>query len=184
MGCQVLPPTDSRHRSMGYEWGQHRVVPALEWRAPFPTKERWDEAGEHGQPKAAIPEEPAYVLEQAIARSAELLDDDRERDPDEAPASSIVARDRAIAFLRAHAAAAVRKHGMSLPVPRITGGPEGGIDLHWKLARGFELLVNFPAQADRPATFYGDNEGQDSIRGTFGTESESLKLLSWLVQTT
>jgi hypothetical protein len=119
------------------------------------------------------------AFERAIEESADLLGDGAARDEEEAPASLPAARERAIGFLRAHATQA-RRLGFELPVPRICAGPGGSVDVHWKLD-DFEILVNFPPNPDEPVTFYGDNEGSDSIRGTIGSDREPRSLLPWLI---
>jgi hypothetical protein len=126
-------------------------------------------------------EEEAAALEQLIDESAALIGDGTKRHWEEAQPVSAVARDRALEFLRTHASQA-RSLGRSLPLPQLSAGPDGSVDAHWTLG-GFELLVNFPANSTEPATFYGDNEGNDSIRGTIGSGPDSRSLLPWLVMT-
>lgn len=121
----------------------------------------------------------APSLDAVVEASAELLNGSDEEE--EAPACRPVARDRAVSFLRAHADQA-RRFGFDFPLPTISVGPNGSVDLHWTLG-GFQLLVNFPVDAAERATFYGDNEGSDSIRGSIGTDGDSRSLLPWLVQT-
>lgn len=171
MGCHAISREWTKRRRSP-DWRVHRFTPdATEW---------LERSGGLGG-LAVSHETTVDALEQLISDSAELLDDGRERDEEEAGACGPAARDRAIEFLRAHAAQATRL-GFVLPLPRISTGPEGSIDLHWQLD-GFELLVNFPANAEEPATFYGDNQGSDSIRGTIGSDPDSRSLLPWLVAT-
>jgi len=119
------------------------------------------------------------AVEAMIEESSELLNGSD--DEEEAPPAAPVARERAISFLRAHADEA-RRFGFEFPLPTISVGPNGSVDLHWTLG-GFQLLLNFPGDQAQPVTFYGDTEGIDSIKGSIGSDNNSRSLLPWLVQT-
>jgi hypothetical protein len=119
-------------------------------------------------------------LERAINSAREILTGAATDSDDEAaPPASPTAFARAIGFLRGHAQEAER-FGQLLPIPQILNGPEQSVDLYWHLDR-FEILVNFPADADQPAQFYGDDRGARCIKGTLGTETPGL-LLPWLIR--
>lgn len=63
-------------------------------------------------------------------------------------------------------------------VPDIMPGPEGSIDVHWKTPK-YELLVNIPDNPTAPNTYYGDNYGDFTIKGSFNSteiEPELFKL--------
>ncbi len=87
---------------------------------------------------------------------------------------------RACDFLVRHADFARESLGRDLPVPRILPGPQGSIDVHWKMPR-FELLVNIPKDASKPATFYGDDFGKSSIRGNLNPAEAIPGLIVWLL---
>jgi hypothetical protein len=150
------------------------VLDANEWRRAIHAT-----PGEERRAAPVRREAETDALEDLIAESQECLTGGQ--DEEEAPACSAVARDRAIVFLRAQADQA-RRFGFSMPLPRISTGPDGSMDLLWCVGT-FELLVNFPANQTEPATFYGDNEGSDCIRGTIGPDGDSRSLLPWLVLT-
>lgn len=68
-----------------------------------------------------------------------------------------------------------------IPVPRITPGPDGTIDIYWK-NKNRELLLNIPVSPDEHASFYGDNTLGQQIKGKFDTSDVSEWLIFWLVQ--
>lgn len=172
MGCPALA-RDWVAVGVPSNWRVRRITPQGEWLVHRQRKF-------HVGPFPAERSVSADPLEKAIEESLLLLDAGTAREEDEAPAVSSIARNRAIRFLREHAEQA-RRLGSPLPVPTISPGPRGGIDLHWKLA-DFELLLNFPPLAEEPATFYGDNEGKDSVRGTIGSDHGSRSMLPWLIR--
>lgn len=91
---------------------------------------------------------------------------------------------RATSYLRSQALVCLSRHDVVIPSPRISPGPEGSIDIHWQ-TDSYELLVNIPENPAVPATFYGDDYGKLSIKGTFDPTSEPaghLALVSWLIR--
>ncbi len=125
---------------------------------------------------------PSYPnpLERAIEASRSLISVPQDWDDEGAPPCDESAWERGVAFLRSHAQAATR-FGESLPVPRILPGPDGSLDLHWRLGN-FEILLNFPTDPRQPASFYGDDRGKSSIRGTILDSSGEATLLPWLLK--
>lgn len=87
---------------------------------------------------------------------------------------------RAAAFLTTHAEGFWELCGIRLPVPRIGPGPDGSLDLHWKLPSR-ELLVNIPADANEVPTFYGDNYGALKNRGTLEPRKFNAEIVPWLM---
>jgi hypothetical protein len=80
-----------------------------------------------------------------------------------------------------HAKALWQKFGWHMDAPRISPGPKGSIDVHWKNPR-FELLINFPPGPNEMATFYGDNYGKIVIKGTLDPKKKNREVLEWLAQ--
>lgn len=70
---------------------------------------------------------------------------------------------------------------LHIPAPRITPGPDGTIDIHWKNTKR-ELLLNIPVSPDEHASFYGDNTLGQQVKGKFDTNNVSEWLVFWLVQ--
>ncbi len=87
---------------------------------------------------------------------------------------------RACDFLIQQATLARQVLGKELPAPRILPGPEGSIDVHWKLPR-FEVLVNIPNDSSKPATFYGDDYGDLCVRGNLNPSEPIPGLVVWLL---
>lgn len=84
--------------------------------------------------------------------------------------------ERAAKFLRNSAAWLERTYGRTLPPPDIGPGPDGCIDLHWKLPH-VELLLKVPP-ASAPITFYGDDRSGFVVRGS--TVESGGPLFLWL----
>jgi len=87
---------------------------------------------------------------------------------------------RAVEFLTEHSKGLWELCGSLLPVPRIGPGPDGSIDLHWKLP-SHELLVNIPSDPNEVPTFYGDNYGALKNRGTLEPKKFNAEIVPWLM---
>lgn len=89
--------------------------------------------------------------------------------------------DKAAEFLRSQDKLILGIQNRSLPVPQINPGPDGSIDLFWKQPT-WELLVNVPARANEGASFYGEDNTGQHIKGSFGTSIFNLELVMWLMK--
>lgn len=118
-------------------------------------------------------------LEQAIARSEELLDLPDNWDNESASRPDRHAWERAVAYLRQIERTSVGLLDVTLPAPRITPGPAGSIDVFWR-HRGTRILLNFPVGDAAPNFFGRDDRGTD-IRGTLAPDSDA-GLLPWLAR--
>ena len=67
------------------------------------------------------------------------------------------------------------------PAPRIGPGPNESIDLYWK-EKGWELLINIPAEDGKMATFYGDDYGSQKIKGSFDPNSFHYGIVPWMIR--
>lgn len=131
-------------------------------------------------------EEPPELraLTAAIERSREITELHDDWDNEGSPGYSEETWRRATDYLNKQIFACWDRHGVVIPAPWITPGPDGSIDIHWQTDL-YELLVNFPADASEPATFYGDDYGRMSIKGQFDPRSQPaghLALVSWLTR--
>lgn len=85
---------------------------------------------------------------------------------------------RTVRFLTRYASWLWDASGRALDVPDIMPVPEGSIDLHWDYPK-YELLINIPAQSDKPAGFYGDDRGKIVIEGHFDPQDFNEGLALW-----
>ena len=88
--------------------------------------------------------------------------------------------EHAVEFLTAHLLTIWLTYGIKVPVPRIGPGPGGSVDLHWKQS-SWELLVNISPDPNAPASFYGDDYGNQRIRGSLDTRGFNLGIATWLM---
>jgi hypothetical protein len=87
---------------------------------------------------------------------------------------------RAIEFLKTHIEWVWRKRGKNAPLPTIGPGPDRSIDLYWK-EQSWKLLVNIPAGDEALATFYGDDYGTQTTKGSVHPKELSLAIVAWLM---
>lgn len=139
----------------------------VQWERETSTVEEWPQQEENRELKAEIEQ----------ARTILKLADDW--DEEGSPTYSKDTLDRAVAFLAAHSEQ-FEKLRLHLPVPKISPGPNGSIDIHWK-RQSWELLVNIPADAHEMAVFYGDNYGEQKIRGSVDPNTFNFGIAAWLM---
>lgn len=141
------------------------------WLEQAPSQRRQTRQRKNGIPKS---------IEEAIASSRSILDLQDDWDEQGSPGYDESTWRRACDFLVRQASFARERVSRDLPPPRILPGPDGSIDLHWKMPR-FELLVNVPKDASKPATFYGDDYGNSCVRGNLNTSEQIRGLVVWLL---
>ena len=117
------------------------------------------------------------AVEQAIASAHWILELEDDWDGQGSSRYAPAVLERASKFLMESADWLMKTQGGLLQAPDIGAGPNGSIDLHWRLPH-FELLVNVPSDPSTPVSFYGDEEPGLSIKGTATTEGGPLLL--WL----
>jgi hypothetical protein len=145
--------------------------PADTWTVPSWTSE-WT---------ASLESNSFEDLNNEIHASQKLVTLEDNWDGEGSPGYSEATLDRAAAFLRLHMRWVWEKYGVWLEVPRILPGPSGSIDIHWETP-DYEVLVNVPNDPSAPATFYGDDYGKGSIKGTFDPSFFNFGLLTWLLR--
>jgi len=119
-------------------------------------------------------------LSAEIERAKEILALPEDWDGEGSASYSAPTFARAVEFLKTHSQY-LRDFGLVMPVPTITAGPDGSIDIHWKRA-SWELLVNIPVDGRKMASFYGDDYGVQQIRGTVNPETCNSGLAAWLMK--
>ena len=154
----------------------------LEWKIPEePDVEEWEvssveEAAAEGPCLTQVSKE----LEEEILRASEMLKLEDDWDGEGSPAISKDTFDLAADFLESHSRYLWEHSCLCLPVPRISPGPNGSIDLHWK-RETWELLVNIPADTNETAVFYGDNYGVQKINGSIDPKKGNFGITTWLM---
>jgi len=121
------------------------------------------------------------ALQPVIVDSTKLLSLKDDWDGEGSPGYSTATWERAIFILLREAEILWRYGRVTLPAPGIQAGPDGSIDLHWKLDT-VELLINIPANTGELFTYYGDSKVGQIVKGSFGTNMSTQWLMLWLIQ--
>lgn len=82
---------------------------------------------------------------------------------------------KAVRFIAGYAQWLYDLFGKIIATPKIYHAPEGSIDMYWENER-LNLLINIPP-ANNPATFYGDNYGEQITEGKFDPQHFQQALL-------
>jgi hypothetical protein len=153
----------------------------LQWEKETVGSEEWTKTSERLPSWGEVPAGSIknQQLEAEIHKAKALLELDDDWDEEGSPSYSSATVNRAIAFLSSHILQFWESYGIQLPIPNIGPGPEGSIDIHWKRP-AWELLVNIPADVNQMASFYGDNYGNQKIKGSLDPESFNLGIVEWL----
>lgn len=120
-------------------------------------------------------------IRRAIEKSRSILNLGENWDEEGSPAYVEATWKRATDFIVQITASYRQVIGTWVEPPKITPGPEGSIDIRWKMPDR-TLLINIPVNGDEPAEFYGDNKASDAINGTLDTSSQNQWILMWLMR--
>lgn len=71
--------------------------------------------------------------------------------------------------------------GVWIAAPDICPGPDGSIDLLWKL-EDRELLINIPFDENALAEYYGDDLKINTIKGKLDFADKHEWILTWLMK--
>src|SRR5262249_5181981 len=94
-------------------------------------------------------EKPLSSIYAAIDSSRWILDLEENWDEEGAEPYDQETWESAKALLVSYASRALSAHGVEIPAPVISPGPNGSIDLHWtNRDHGFDLLLNVRKKAD------------------------------------
>lgn len=141
---------------------------------------RWDVPGYPGQPPVPRHSSGLKEIRNAIRSSRHITSLERDWDDEGAPGYALETWRRATGFLLALAGAMLDGFDEPLDAPRILPSAEGSIDLHWK-TDSYELLINIPADPNRPAAYYGDNtQANMPIESRCSVIRPDRKLVAWL----
>jgi hypothetical protein len=120
------------------------------------------------------------TLETSFARSRPMLEWADDWDENGSPAIQQATWDRMQKLLEQAVQQLFFVSGRSVDAPVISPGPEGSIDVHWRL-QDRELAINVPP-SNNLATFYGDNMRGEKIKGQLDVEADQQWLLEWLAR--
>jgi hypothetical protein len=120
-------------------------------------------------------------IKQAIQASKSILDLEDDWDGEGSIAYSEATWKRATDFVWKNAMALWDSCECMVSAPRITPGPSGSIDLYWE-TDSHELLVNIPAAEDQPATYYGERQAGEVLKGSLIPSSRNQWLMMWLTE--
>ncbi len=118
-------------------------------------------------------------LGSALVKSREILDWPDDWDGEGSPGYKESTWNRVQDFLLETAESLWRDNGVLVPVPRISAGPEGSFDIHWRSA-GKELLINIPEDKTDPVSYYGDDREGNVTKGQLNLDTRPKWLLMWL----
>lgn len=120
------------------------------------------------------------AIEAAIEASKYFLEFEENWDDEGSPAYAVETWQRATQFVRRTALQFKGKVGQFAPVPFITHGPLGSIDISWENGNR-SILLNVPIETNSPITFYGSDGDGNTIKGTIKSTIQSDWLLAWLM---
>lgn len=124
----------------------------------------------------------AGALDNAIEAASPSNWSQQEEDEECAHPYSAETWGRAARFLRHQDRYARFTFGESLPVPLISRAQEASLDLYWE-TDGRKLLINFPAEAELSATYYGEDASGNTTAGEIPPKAEhAYQLAQWLTQ--
>ncbi|MCK5135111.1 MAG: hypothetical protein KAR19_04925 [Bacteroidales bacterium] len=101
-----------------------------------------------------------------IESSSKILHYEEDWDDNGSAPISREAFGNATGFLLKFASWAYEYLKRSIPLPIISPGPDSSVELYWKKGK-VDLLINFPADNLNIASFYGDDQSETIIEGTF-----------------
>jgi hypothetical protein len=121
------------------------------------------------------------VLAEAIHASRSILDLEGDWDEEGSHGYGETTWNRAAEFVKDAASAFHQRSGVWVDPPKISPGPEGSIDIHWKTSKR-ELLINIPDDSEEPVDYCGCGDSKGTIKGKLDTSLTNEWILMWLTR--
>ncbi len=102
-------------------------------------------------------------------------------DGEGSPAYTEATWSRAIKLILDSATRLYSSQRIQVAAPDILPGPDGSIDIQWRHGKR-DLLINIATKSDEPATYHGDGDDANVVKGTLETTAHNDWLLLWLMQ--
>lgn len=126
--------------------------------------------------------ELSFEIKKAIETSKQLLEYGDDWDGEGALGYLKHTLDKAEKFLTDNALTFWKNNAVWITAPDFCPGPDGSIDLLWKL-EDRELLINIPVNENNLAGYYGDSSKNGSIiKGKLNLTEENQWILMWLMK--
>lgn len=123
-----------------------------------------------------------FEIKESIKASEQLLNLNDDWDGEGSAGYLASTLNRAVTFLTDNAVKYWKNSFVWVSTPEICPGPDGSIDLLWKLADR-ELLINIPVDENQPATYYGDDSKNNNItKGKLNLTEKHEWILMWLMK--
>ena len=168
----------SQRRDVGFDISS-RQYPSYKWPRDNDFARRKQLVDEKEPQSSKL--ESVENYERAVKKSRRLLELSDNWDDEGSPRVNSAAWNKATDFVLEMVRAFTGRIRRPLPVPAISAGPEGSIDVHWRTERR-EILLNFSADQTLAPSYYGDNYADETIKGTLDTTSKNIWLLYWLIR--
>lgn len=120
------------------------------------------------------------ALHAAVDQARDQLPTEDDWDGEGSPGFQPATFERARHFLIEGARRLWDARQATIPTPRVWGGPEGSLDVSWRLT-GRELLVNVPAAEDEPISLYGDDASSE-VKAEFEADADTAWVFDWLAR--
>jgi len=130
---------------------------------------------------AAVSPELSDALSEVINVSRSILDLKDNWDEEGSPGYDESTWDRATELVRNVVADYWKCYKVWPDSPKIQPGPEGSIDINWRLGRR-ELLINVPANEKSPVTYFGIRSPKETIKGKLDPSLSNEWILLWLLR--
>lgn len=114
----------------------------------------------------------------AIDEASHILQWEDDWDGEGSPAYQAATLERAREFLLTGIKGLRPVQMEHVPVPRVTPGPDGSIDLHWRQPER-HLLVNIPPAGDDVISCYGHDD-RSEVKAEFTNSADARWVFDWL----